>query len=66
MKRPYVSPSMETILFAEVSMRGFVFSCSTYMKDEKIVPGANHLLSNVAQSSGNAAMNNTNPYTKGS
>lgn len=56
---------MEAVRFAEEPKRGFVFS-SSYVKGEKIVTGANHLLSNVAQFSGNAAMNNTNPYTKGS
>lgn len=65
LKRQYESPSTEAVRFAEEPKRGFVFS-SSYMKGEKIVTGANHLLSNVAQSSGNAAMNNTNPYTKGS
>lgn len=35
MKRPYVSPSVEAVRFAEESMRGFVFS-SSYMKGEKI------------------------------
>ena len=56
MKEKYVSPSMEAIRFAEEPMRGFVFS-SAYMKGEKIVTGADSLLSNVAKSGAEASGN---------
>ena len=49
MKRPYESPSMEAIRFAEEPMRGFVFS-SRYAKGEKIDKGNDTLFADEVKS----------------
>ena len=54
---------MEATRFAEEPMRGFVFS-SAYMKGEKIVTGADSLLSNVAKSGAEASRIKNIPKTK--
>ena len=54
---------MEALWFAEESKRGFVFSCSAY-NGEKIVTGADSLLSNVAKSGAEASRIKNIPNTK--